>query len=145
MSKIDVCQGCYRVMLYENSNNIVVSVDGNDNKVNFCLQCSCNLSEFRNKLTGKDIVMYSKLCRQVLYFFDPLAHSNKICKCANCGMPTMNYRCFECSWKMTRNLMKKIFCRDLYDIVFAYADLDEQYCGSNKTRNIAYISKRINN
>ena len=138
MSKITICQGCYRVMLYENSNAIEFTIGTGTTYVDCCLQCSYNLTLSSNR-TYDDIKYYVIKCRETLSFFDPLEYKNKIHGCIGCGMNTLKSHCFECSWRILRTLLDKW----MLNIVSEYIDFDEMFGDSGKTLNTSCLTKWV--
>lgn len=122
MCKITVCQGCYRVFLYENSVNINVEVDCKISKIDFCLQCAQNVSML-NKIDFKSLKNYSMEVKKILHLLDPLEYNNKVFHCLKCKYKTTKNYCYDCDWKFLRKICPKY----IINMIDKYAEFDNLF------------------
>lgn len=139
MSKITICQGCYRVMLYKNSNAVGLTINGLVSYVDCCLQCSHNLSMIEDR-TYLDMKNYVNYCRRAVHFFDPLEYKNQVHSCLRCKMKTRTNYCFECSWRILRTLFDKWMLK----LVAEYIGFDEIFKECAGSLNASYLTTWVN-
>ena len=134
-SKINVCQGCYRVLLHENTTVMGITLDDSVYAIEFCLQCAGNL--VLGDLNEKSLKEYSSNCKKHIKFLDPLAYRNDIHRCLLCGYMTTRTYCYECSWKVLRQSIDRLMLGE----IMKYANFEEEFQEKMNT-NESYLASR---
>ena len=117
MSKINVCQGCYRILLHENTTVLGISIGDMNQKLDFCLQCAGNL--IVGDLNQNTLIEFSKNCASVRNFLDPIG----VKRCGLCTYYTAGSYCYECNWK----ILRKNCSRWMINILSKYVDFEDLF------------------
>ena len=136
MSNINVCQGCYRIMLHKNATMMTVMIDEGPQEIEFCLQCAGNL--VIGDLDQRTLIAFSKKCVAFRTFLDPLENNNKVNRCGLCTYFTTGAYCYECNWK----LLKQNCDSWILNRISKYADFESMF-SEKAHKNESYLMGKI--
>ena len=137
MNNENVCQACYRVMLHKNVTPVTIFIENKTHKIECCLQCAGNLA-MEKKVDISVMERFTRKSKDFIEFLDPLEYRTTRIKCRGCGMKTTRSHCFECSWKLLRN----VFDNWMIKRIDKYADFENLF-SERRLLNKSYLWKKI--